>query len=153
MSVVLDRDGGDLTRTHRLGVARLASATRRKIIRRGKRKPCLRIVRLLFAALTDPAGVTARRPGAVERVAPLLGDWRETHRRLLDTETRMTTILDELRRTELATSITGLSAIGAAAGSWPRPGTRTGSPPPGRWSNTGGPRRRSSPAPSSAAPS
>jgi transposase len=115
MSVVLDRDGGDLTRTHRLGLARLESAVRREIIRRGKQKPCMRIVRLLFAALTDPAGVITHRPGALERVALLLGDWLETHRRLLDTETRMTTILDELRLTELATSITGLSAIGAAA--------------------------------------
>jgi transposase len=115
MSIVLDRDGGDLTRTHRLGLARLASAVRREIIRRGKQKPCMRIVRLLFAALTDPAGVITHRPGALERVALLLGDWLETHRRLRDTETRMTTVLGELRLTELATSITGLSAIGAAA--------------------------------------
>jgi transposase len=115
MSVVLDRDGGDLTRTQRLGLARLESAVRREILRRGRQKPCLRIVRGLFAALTDPAGVITHRPGALERVALLLGDWLETHRRLLDTETRMTTILDGLRLTELATSITGLSAIGAAA--------------------------------------
>jgi transposase len=115
ISVVLDRDGGDLTRTRRLGVARLESAVRREIIRRGRRKPCLRIVRLLFAALTDPAGVASHRPGALERVALLLHDWRETQRRLLDTEHRMTTILDQLRLTELATSITGLSAVGAAA--------------------------------------
>jgi transposase len=44
-----------------------------------------------------------------------LGDWLEGHRRLSDTETRMTTVLDELQLTELVTSITGLSAIGAAA--------------------------------------
>ena len=115
MSVVLDRDGGDLTRTRRLGLARLASAVRREIIRRGRQKPCLRIVRALSTALTDPAGVLAHRPGALERVGLLLGDWRETQRRLLDTETRMTAILDDLRLTELATSITGLSAVGAAA--------------------------------------
>jgi transposase len=115
MSVVLDRDGGDLTRTRRLGLARLETAVRREIIRRGKQKPCMRIVRLLFAALTDPAGVIAHRAGAFERVALLAGDWLETHRRLLGTETRMTTILDGLGLTGLATSITGLSAIGAAA--------------------------------------
>jgi transposase len=115
MSIVLDRDGGDLARTRRLGLARLETAVRREIARRGRQKPCLRIVRLLFAALTDPAGVIAHRPGALERVALLLGDWLETHRRLLDTEQRMTTMLDELRLTELVTSITGLSAIGAAA--------------------------------------
>jgi transposase len=115
MSVVLDRDGGDLTRTRRLGLARLESAVRREILRRGKQKPCIRIVRLLFAALTDPAAVITHRPGAFERIGLLVGDWLETHRRLLDTETRMTTILNELRLTKLATSITGLSAIGAAA--------------------------------------
>jgi transposase len=115
MSVVLDRDGGDLTRTRRLGLPRWESAVRREIVRRGKQKPCLRIVRLLFAALTDPAGVITHRPGALERVGLLLGDWLETHRRLADTELRMTAVLDDLRLTELATSITGLSAIGAAA--------------------------------------
>ncbi len=115
MSIVVDRDGGDLTRTRRLGLARFETAVRREIVRRGKQKPCLRIVRLLFAALTDPAGVIAHRAGALERVALLLSDWLETHRRLLDTETRMTAVLDELRLTELVTSITGLSAIGAAA--------------------------------------
>ncbi|MET8353448.1 IS110 family transposase [Micromonospora sp. NPDC005206] len=115
MSIVVDRDGGDLTRTRRLGSARFETAVRREIVRRGKQKPCLRIVRLLFAALTDPAGVIAHRAGALERVGLLLGDWLETHRRLLDTETRMTAVLDELRLTELVTSITGLSAIGAAA--------------------------------------
>jgi transposase len=115
ISVVVDRDGGDLARTRRLGLARLESAVRREIARRGRQRPCLRIVRELFAALTDPAGVISHRLGALERVALLLGDWLETHRRLLETETRMTTILDELKLTELATSITGLSAIGAAA--------------------------------------
>jgi hypothetical protein len=75
----------------------------------------LPIARLPFAALTDPAAVVTHRAGALERVALLLGDWLETHRRLLDTETRMTAVLDELRLTELVTSITGLSAIGAAA--------------------------------------
>jgi transposase len=115
MSVILDRDGGDLARTHRLGLTRFEAAVRREIIRRGKQKPCMRIVRLLFAALTDSAGVVTHRAGALERVALLMGDWLETHRRLLDTETRMTTVLDELQLTELVTSITGLSAIGAAA--------------------------------------
>src|SRR5207245_6664529 len=112
---VVQRDGGDLARTRRLGLARLESAVRREIVRRGRQKPCMRIVHALFAALSDPAGVITHRPGVLERVALLLGDWLETHRRLMDTETRMTTVLDELRLTELVTSITGLSAIGAAA--------------------------------------
>lgn len=115
MGVVLGGEAADLARTRRLGLARLETAVRREITRRGRQRPCLRIVRLLFAALTDPAGVTAHRPGALERVGLLLGDWLETHRRLRETEQRMTSILDQLRLTELVTSITGLSAIGAAA--------------------------------------
>jgi len=114
MSVILDRDGGDLARTHRLGLARLESAVRREITRRGGLKPCLRIVRRLFAALSDPAGVVVHRRGALERAQLLISDWRESHRRLADTETRMVAVLDELGLTGLVTSITGLSAVGAA---------------------------------------
>ena len=91
------------------------SAVRREITRRGGQKPCLRIVRGLFAALADPAGVIAHRAGALERVQLLLEDWQLTKTRLDDTERRMTGVLDELRLTALATSITGLSPVGAAA--------------------------------------
>jgi transposase len=41
--VIAGRDGGDFTRTRRLGSARFEQAVRREIIRRGGRKPCGRI--------------------------------------------------------------------------------------------------------------
>ena len=41
-------------------------------------------------------------------------DWQESQRRLADTETWMVSVLDELELTGLATSITSLSAVGAA---------------------------------------
>jgi transposase len=88
---------------------------RREITRRGGRKPSLRILRALFTALSDPAGVIAHRPGALERVQLLMEDWQLTKTRLNDTEQRMTAVLDELGLTALATSITGLSPVGAAA--------------------------------------
>jgi transposase len=88
LSVILDRDGGDFTRTRRLGAARFEHAVRPLILRRGGQKPCLRIVGKMFAALTDRAGVTAHRRGALERVQLLLEDWQHAHRRLADTETR-----------------------------------------------------------------
>jgi transposase len=94
---------------------RSGRAVRRQITRRGGRKPCLRIVRGLFTALADPAGVIAHRAGALERVALLLEDWQLTRTRLNDTERRMTGVLDELGLTALVTSITGLSPVGAAA--------------------------------------
>jgi transposase len=68
MWVVLDRDDGDLARTQRLGPARFETVVRQEITKRGGQKPCLRIVRKLFAALADPTGVTAHRRGALERV-------------------------------------------------------------------------------------
>lgn len=113
--VILDRDGGDFVRTRRLGLARFETAVRREITKRGGQKPCLRIVRKLYSALADPTGVLAHRRGALERVQLLLEDWAETQRRLVDTETRMVAVLEELHLTELVTSIHGLSPVGAAA--------------------------------------
>jgi len=115
MTVILERDSGRLDRTRRLGSARFEQAVRREIARRGGQKPSLRILRGLFTALADPDGVIAHRAGALERVQLPLEDWQHTKRRLADTEVRMTAVLDELDLTGLVTSITGLSAVGAAA--------------------------------------
>jgi transposase len=115
LTVVVDRDGGELARTRRLGLARFEQAVRREITRRGGQKPRLRILRAIFAALADPAGVTMHRRGALERVQLLLADWVDARLRLADTEARMVAVLDELELTGLVTSIPGISAIGAAA--------------------------------------
>ncbi|MFE3280915.1 IS110 family transposase, partial [Nocardia sp. NPDC059239] len=115
MGVICGRDRGDLARTRRLGSARLEQAVRSGVVREGGQRPCLRIVRKLFAALQDSAGVVAHRRGALERVQLLLADWAADRQRLADTEARMTAVLDELGLTTLVTSITGLSAVGAAA--------------------------------------
>jgi transposase len=114
LSVIVDRDGGDLARTRRLGEGRFEHAVRREITRRraetvaADRAPAVR-------GTPGPAGVSAHRPGALERVQLLLEDWLHAHHRLADTETRMTGVLDELELTTLVTTITGLSPIGAAA--------------------------------------
>jgi transposase len=68
MWVIVDRDGGEFTRSRRLGLARFEQAVRREITRRGGQRPCLRIVRKLFTALADPTGVIAHRRGAVRCV-------------------------------------------------------------------------------------
>jgi transposase len=115
LHIVCDRDGGELSRTRRLGLTRFEQAVRREIVKHGGQKACGRIVRKLFAALADPAGVLEHRKGALERVQLLLLDWAEDQRRLADTETRMRTVLDELHLTELVTSIHGVSPVGAAA--------------------------------------
>jgi hypothetical protein len=51
----------------------------------------------------------------IARLTAQLDDWRQTQRRLADTETRMTRVLDDLQLTEPATLMTGLSPVGAAA--------------------------------------
>jgi transposase len=115
LTLIVDRDGGDLARTRRLGPVRFEHAMRRVILKRGGQKPCLRIVDKLFVALADLAGVAAHRAGALERVQLLLENWCHAHQRLAGTETRMTGVLDEVDLTDLVTSITGISAVAAAA--------------------------------------
>lgn len=48
MTVILDRDGGDFSKTKRLGLARLENLVRKEVIRWGAEKPALRITRNLF---------------------------------------------------------------------------------------------------------
>jgi transposase len=115
LAVVLDRAAGDLGRVRRLGLARFTAAVRAELPRWGATRPCLRIVRAVFAALNDPVGVTSQRPGGLERAQLVLADWRDTRWRLAETETRMVAVLDGLGLTELVTSIDGLTAVGAAA--------------------------------------
>jgi transposase len=109
------RDGGDLDRTRRLGGARFERAVRAEVTRRGGVRPCLRIVRSVFAALEDQAGVVAHRPAVFERLEWTLADWDEDRAKLTEIEARMTAVLDELGLTALVTSIDGLSPVGAAA--------------------------------------
>jgi transposase len=115
LAVVLERCNGDPHRLARLGLARFTAAVRRELPRWGGQRLWRRIVAAVFAALSDPAGVTAQRPGALERARWVLADWRHTKTRLAEVETRMVAILDELELTELVTSIPGISAVGAAA--------------------------------------
>src|SRR6266700_3471107 len=86
LAVVLDRCAGDLGRVVRLGPARFEGAVRRELPRWGATRPCLRIVRAVFAALADGAGVIAHRPGALERAGLAMADWHDTRERLASTE-------------------------------------------------------------------
>ena len=91
MSVILARTDGDPARLRRLGPARFEAAVRREVVARQGKRPCLRIVRLLFAAAADPRGVTIHRPGALERTQLLMDDFRDTQQRLGEAEARSTT--------------------------------------------------------------
>jgi transposase len=115
VAVALERGHGDLARVRRLGIDRFTAAVRRELPRWGATRPCLRIIRAVWSAAADPAGVTAHRPGALERASLALDDWHDTRTRLAQIEARMVTVLDDLGLTELVTSIAGLTPVGAAA--------------------------------------
>ena len=115
LHVLMIRDRGDFTRTRRLGPARFEHVVRKELIRCGRQRPCLRVLRRLYTALSDTAGVIAHRRGAFERIGWLLEDWDTAKTKLADTEARMVAVLDELQLTELACSIEGLSPAGAAS--------------------------------------
>lgn len=115
LAVVLERCSGDPRRLTRLGLKGFEAAVRRELPRWGGRRGCRRIIIAVFTALTDPAGVSAQRRGALERAAWVLDDWRVTQTRLAEVEARMLEVLDELELTELVSSIPGVSALGAAA--------------------------------------
>jgi transposase len=115
VAVVLQRCAGELGRVRRLGEARFIAAVRRQLPRWGATRPCLRIVRGVFAALADPAGVTAHGPGVLERVHLAMSDWHDTRERLADAEARMAGVLDDLGLRELVTTIAGLTPAAAAA--------------------------------------
>lgn len=114
LAVVVDAGAG-LAALAAGGVTAFTAAVRTQLPRFGTNRPYHQIVRAFFAALTDPAGVAAQRPGALERVGLVLIDWQDTKTRLSDVESRMVGVLDVMALTTLVTSIPGVSAVGAAA--------------------------------------
>jgi transposase len=116
LGVVVDAvdAGGDFAALAGGGVDAFTAAARAYLPRFGGIRLYHRIVRGVFAALTDSAGVAAQRPGALERVGLVLADWQGTRARACDVQDRMVGVLDALGLTALATSIPGLSAVGAA---------------------------------------
>lgn len=115
ITVLMRRDAGDFTRTRKLGRARFERQVRAEVVRRGRTKPCMRILNKLWEAMADQAGVTAHRAGGFERISWILDDWEAAKANQADVEQRMTEALDQLGLTGLATSIHGLSPVGAAA--------------------------------------
>lgn len=115
LAVVLDRCDGHPERLARLGLKRFEAAVVRELPRWGGQLRRRAIIAAVFSALVDPTGVMTQRPGALERAAWVLADWRAATTRLAEVQTRMVEVLDELGLTDYVTSIPGISAIGAAA--------------------------------------
>ncbi len=115
LTVIVARDDGNLARTRRLGLDRFTRLVRTEVTRRGKAKPCLRIVRRVFAAVTATAGVVEHRQAALERIGWILTDWERARTDQDVVENRMVAVLGQLGLTDLVCSIDGLSPVGAAA--------------------------------------
>ena len=115
LAVVVARDDGNLARTRRLGLDRFTRLVRAEVVRRGRAKPCLRIVRKVFAALSETAGVVEHRQAALERIGWILTDWERARADQIVVEARMVAVLGQLELTNLVCSIDGLSPVGAAA--------------------------------------
>jgi transposase len=114
MAVITDRCCGQPGRLRKMGYERFLAAVRRELPRWGGKYVRHSIVEGLWGALADTGGVAAQRPGALERLHLLLGDWRVLRARLADTGSRMTAMLDGLGLTGLVTSIDGVSALSGA---------------------------------------
>ena len=119
MTVIVARDDGNLACTRRLGLDRFTRLVRAEVVHRGKSKPCLRIVRKVFAAAADStlstAGVTEHRQAALERIGWTLTDWERARTAQSAVEARRVAVLGQLGLTDLVCSIDGLSPVGAAA--------------------------------------
>jgi transposase len=98
-----------------MGYDAFTTAVSAQLPRWGGQRRYLRILRAIWAAAHDPGGVDAERTGACERAADVLRDWHRALDEIADVEARMLAVLDALELTELVTTITGLSAVGAAA--------------------------------------
>jgi transposase len=115
VAVALEGSRGDLNRVRRLGLDRFTTVVRHELPAWAATRPCLRMVRAVYAAAADPVGVLAQRPGALERAQLAMADWHDTRERLAQTETRMVAVLDDLGLTELVMTIAGLTRILVAA--------------------------------------
>ena len=114
MAVITGRCCGQPSRVRKMGYQKFLAAVRRELPRWGGKYVRHSIVAGLWEALSDTGGVAAQRPGALERLHLLLGDWRALRARLAGAEARMTGLLDELGLTGLVTSIDGVSALSGA---------------------------------------
>ena len=114
MAVITDRCCGQPGRLRKMGYDRFLAAVRRELPRWGGKIVRHSIVKGLWEALSDTGGVAAQRPGALERLHLLLGDWRALRARLASTGQRMAAVLGGLGLADLVASIDGMSALSGA---------------------------------------
>jgi transposase len=87
----------------------------RALSRLGGERRCHRVMRAFHAAATDPRTVAWDRAGAAERAGFALADLLVARAAVAEVEDRMVGVLGALGYAELAATVPGLSAVGAAA--------------------------------------
>jgi transposase len=87
----------------------------RAVARLGGERRSHRVMRAFWEAARDPRVLPWEREGAAERAAFALADLLHATSQVAECEDRMVGLLDALGYLELATSIRGLSPVGAAA--------------------------------------
>jgi transposase len=115
LSAALERCDGDLGAVHAMGRDGFIASARGRLGSFGAQRICRRIAAAVYAALADPAGVAAQRPGALERAFAVLGDWTTVRGELAEVNARMLQALDAMGVLEVAGSIPGVSALQVAA--------------------------------------
>jgi transposase len=128
----------DPARIRALGWTRFARAVDRELPRWGSQRRCARILRAVWIAANSDSGggVTAQRPGALERAAFVLADFHQALGELAEVEARMAAVLAELGLGELVATIPGSQPSGPRR-SWPRPATLPASTAPRRVKHAG----------------
>jgi transposase len=112
---VASRCGGQPERLAGGGLEAFAGLVRSAVPGWGGKRPDGRVLRAVFAALSDTEGAVAwSRRGLLRRVADELGDLARTRAQLRTVEADMVAVLGELGLSRLG-EIPGLTATGAAA--------------------------------------
>jgi transposase len=115
MGVVTGRCGADPGRLAAGGLEQFTGLVRGAVAGWGGKRPDGRVLRAVFAALTDTEGVVVScRRGLLRRTADELGDLARTRAQLRAVEADMVAVLGELGLSRLG-EVPGLTAVGAAA--------------------------------------
>ncbi len=136
LAVVLERCDGRPERLSRAGLARFEAAVVRELPRWGGSRRRRAIIEAVFVALVDPTGVWPQRLGALERARWVLADWRSATTRLVEVESPMVQVLDELGLTVLRHQPSPGSPRSPRRRCWLRPATPSSFRARESWSNS-----------------
>lgn len=114
LDVALAGGDGRLDAVHAVGWPQFLAAARAEQPAWGGNRICRRIATAVYAALRDPAGVAAQRPGALERALGALRDWKVVRDELHSVHAALLQVLDSLGVLEVAGTIPGVSAVSVA---------------------------------------